>query len=50
MPAESVKQQHLFGMALAAKRGRRVKVGKDAMRIAKTLSEEKIKDFASLKK
>ncbi len=46
MPAESPSQQRLFGMALALKRGKRVKAGGAAKRIARTLSDDKIKEFA----
>lgn len=48
MPATSVKQQHLFGMAYAIKKGAKIKTRNPAARrIANTLSASKIKEFAA---
>jgi hypothetical protein len=50
MPAVSPAQQHLFGMALAIKQGRKPKApGGAAKRIAEQLSQGTIKDFAATK-
>lgn len=49
MPAKTEAQQHLFGLALAIKRGKRVKAGGAAKKIARTLTESKIKEFAATK-
>jgi hypothetical protein len=49
-PAVSVAQQKLFGSALAYKRGETKRVSAAAKHIAKTMSERKIKEFASTKR
>lgn len=49
MPSVSPSQQRLFGLSLAIKRGEKVKAGDAARKIAKTLSEDKIKEFAATK-
>lgn len=45
MPATSEKQRKLFALASAVKSGKKVKAGKDAKRIASTLSSGKIREF-----
>lgn len=47
MPAVSEKQRKLFGTALSMKRGEQRKTSTPAGKIAETMSEEDIKDFAS---
>jgi len=49
MPAKTPAQQRLFGLALAVKRGKKIKPGGAAKRIAKTMSESTIKEFAATK-
>ena len=48
-PAVSPAQQRLFGLSLAIKRGKKVKAGGAARRIAESLSADKIKEFAGTK-
>lgn len=51
MPAKSQKQQKLFGIALAIKRGELPKsYSKIALKLAKTLSEKKLREFAKTKR
>lgn len=51
MPAVSEAQRRLFGMALAVKRGQaKPKKGSAAARIAKTVGEAGIVDFATKRK
>jgi hypothetical protein len=52
MPAKSKKQQMAAGAALAAKRGKRSKSSlKGASKeMAKSMSEEQLKDFAKTKR
>jgi hypothetical protein len=47
MPATSKKQQALFGAAVAAKRGKPTFPA--AEKLAKQMSESKLKDFTKLK-
>lgn len=50
MPAQSDKQANLFRMALASKKGAKVKASNPAVkRIAETLSSKKIKEFTRTK-
>jgi hypothetical protein len=46
-PAVSAAQRRLFGAALAYKRGEKTKVSGAAKRIANSMSERKIRDFAT---
>lgn len=48
MPAKSEAQQRLFGMALAAKRGKG-HFSKEVEELADSMSEKKLKDFAKTK-
>lgn len=51
MPAKSQVQQKLFGIALAMKRGEvPYSYSKEAAKIARSLSEEKIREFAKTKR
>jgi len=52
MPAKSQKQQKLFGLALAVKRGEVPKsdVSSDVKAIADDMPEKKIRDFAKTKR
>lgn len=49
MPAQSPKQQRLFGMALAQKKGKMKGASKKVKELAKNMSAEKLKDFAATK-
>jgi hypothetical protein len=46
MPAVSEKQRKAMGAALAAKRGGKVKKGSPSSKMAKSMSEGQLKDFA----
>ena len=46
MPAKSEKQRKAMGAALAAKRGGKVKKGSASAKMAKSMSEEQLIDFA----
>jgi hypothetical protein len=49
MPAQTISQQKLFGMALAQKRGKAKGASKKVKELAKSMSAEKLKDFAATK-
>jgi len=50
MPAVSEKQRKLFAMALAMKKGKLAKsYSSSAAKLAKTLSQKKLRDFAKKK-
>jgi hypothetical protein len=45
MPSTSRKQQRLFGLALAYKRGLKTDVSNDVKRLADSMTEEQLKHF-----
>ena len=47
MPSVSKSQQHLFGMALAHKRGEEASGSSVVKRMAETMSEKQLEEFAS---
>jgi hypothetical protein len=48
MPAKSIKQQRLFGIALSMKRGETpYSYSPKASKLAKSMTETKLKEFAS---
>jgi len=47
MPAESQRQQHLFGMAIAYKRGELKDASPEVKRLAEEMPEEKLREFAA---
>lgn len=49
MPAKSIKQQRLMGMALAYKRGEISDVSDTVKKLADTMSEKDLEDFAKTK-
>lgn len=49
MPAKSKKQQRLFGMALAYKRGELDDASDEVKELANSMSEKQLKDFAKIK-
>jgi hypothetical protein len=49
MPAQTISQQKLFGMALAQKRGKAKGASKKVKELAKSMSTKKLKDFAATK-
>jgi hypothetical protein len=46
MPRKSEKQRKAMGAALAAKRGGKVKKGSPSAKMAKSMTEAQLKDFA----
>lgn len=50
MPSKSEKQRKLMGAALAKKRGKSKTKSKKVAKVAKSMSEGDLKDFASKKK
>lgn len=46
MPAKSKAQQKAMGAALAAKRGGKVKPGSPSAKMASSMSEKQLKEFA----
>lgn len=49
MPSVSRKQQRLFGLALAFKRGKVSNVNDDVKRLAESMTEEQLQHFTVLK-
>lgn len=47
MPAQSEKQRRLMGAALAYKRGENKKASEEVKKVADSMTEEQLEDFAS---
>jgi len=47
MPAKSEKQRKLMGAALAYKRGENKNVSEEIKKVANSMTEEQLEDFAS---
>lgn len=50
MPAKSEKQRRFFGLVLSVKRGKSKAPNKKVAEVAKSMSEEDIRDFATKRK